>query len=82
MNPQQLATAYDRGTFGVSRRSFLKLAAIAGVSAAGGMLVFPEQRAEAAFTQPEHPNWPTLPGSRVRFTVHSDTHVGASSSNN
>ena len=56
MDPQQLASAYDRGTFGVSRRAFLKLAAVTGVSAAAGMLVFPEQQAAAAFTQPAAPN--------------------------
>ncbi|QOS69143.1 metallophosphoesterase [Eggerthella guodeyinii] len=81
MDPQQLASAFDRGTFGVSRRTFLKLAAVAGVSAAGGMLVFPEQQAAAAFTQPESPHWPSLSGDKIRFTVHSDTHVGASQSN-
>lgn len=81
MDPQQLASAFDRGTFGVSRRTFLKLAAVAGVSAAGGMLVFPEQQAAAAFTQPESPQWPSLSGDKIRFTVHSDTHVGASQSN-
>lgn len=82
MDPQQLASAYDRGTFGVSRRAFLKLAAVAGVSAAAGMLVFPEQQAAAAFTQPAAPNWPPLSGDKIRFTVHSDTHVGASPNNN
>lgn len=82
MDPQQLASAYDRGTFGVSRRAFLKLAAVTGVSAAAGMLVFPEQQAAAAFTQPAAPNWPPLSGDKIRFTVHSDTHVGASPNNN
>ncbi|WP_233789248.1 metallophosphoesterase [Eggerthella lenta] len=82
MDSQQLESAYDRGTFGVSRRTFLKMAAVAGVSAAGGMLIFPEQQAEAAFTQPESPHWPSLSGDKIRFTVHSDTHVGASQSNN
>ncbi|OUO86323.1 metallophosphoesterase [Gordonibacter sp. An232A] len=82
MDSQQLLSAYDGGKFGVSRRTFLKLAAVAGVTAAGGMLVFPEQQAEAAFTQPESPHWPTLSGNKIRFTVHSDTHVGASQNNN
>ena len=82
MDSQQLESAYDRGTFGVSRRTFLKMAAVAGVSAAGGMLIFPEQQAEAAFTQPESQHWPSLSGDKIRFTVHSDTHVGASQSNN
>ncbi|WP_165054283.1 MULTISPECIES: metallophosphoesterase [unclassified Adlercreutzia] len=72
-----LEAAYDQGTFGVSRRTFLKLAAVTGVCAAGGLLVFPDQDAAAAFTAPSSPRWPTLSGSKVRFTVHSDTHVGA-----
>ncbi|MBX9035154.1 LamG-like jellyroll fold domain-containing protein [Gordonibacter massiliensis (ex Traore et al. 2017)] len=71
---EPLETAYDKGTFGVTRRTFLKLAAMAGVSVAGGMLVFPDQEANAAFTQPSEPQWPALSGSKVRFTVHSDTH--------
>ncbi|WP_241157378.1 LamG-like jellyroll fold domain-containing protein [Adlercreutzia sp. ZJ242] len=76
-----LEAAYDQGTFGVSRRTFLKLAAVTGVCAAGGLLVFPDQEAAAAFTAPSSPQWPTLSGSKVRFTVHSDTHVGAGEEN-
>lgn len=68
-----LETAYDEGTFGFSRRTFVKLATVAGVTAVGGMLVFPDEAA-AAFTQPTNPHWETLSGSKVRFTVHSDTH--------
>lgn len=71
---ESLETVYDHGKFGVSRRSFLKMAAVAGISAAGGMLVFPGQQASATFTQPTDPQWPTLNGNKVRFTVHSDTH--------
>ena len=63
MDSSQLSSAYDRGTFGVSRRAFLKLAAVAGISAAGGMLVFPGQEAGAAFAKPESPNWPALSGT-------------------
>ena len=77
--PNPLETAYDRGTFGVSRRTFVKLAAAAGITAAGGALVFPQARqAQAAFTEPDQASWPDLSDDegKVRFTVHSDTHVG------
>lgn len=79
-----LETAYDRGTFGVSRRTFVKMAAAAGVTAVGGALVFPQARqARAAFTEPAGDSWPALDGGgKVRFTVHSDTHVGAGAENN
>ena len=70
----QLSSIYDHGTFGVSRRTFVKLAAACGVTAMGGMLAFPGQHADAAFTEPEDPSWPELPAGKVRFTVHSDTH--------
>ena len=82
MDSHDIESAYDNGTFGVSRRTFLKLAATAGVTAAGGLLVFPDCEAHAAFTQPPASSWPTFSGGKVRFTVHSDTHVGASSANN
>ena len=83
--PNPLETAYDRGTFGVSRRTFVKLAAAAGITAAGGALVFPQARqAQAAFTEPDQASWPDLSDDegKVRFTVHSDTHVGAGAENN
>lgn len=82
MDTRQLASAYSRNTFGVSRRDFIKMAAVAGVTAVSGMLVFPEREAEAAFTKPEDPHWPSLTGDKIRFTVHSDTHVGADQNNN
>lgn len=82
MDSQYLVSTYNHNTFGVSRRTFLKLAAVAGISATGGMLVFPDQQASAAFTSPESPSWPSFSGDKIRFTVHSDTHVGASESNN
>lgn len=72
---------FEESTLGVSRRSFFKLAALAGVSIAGGMLVFPGQQAEAAFTPAPGQSWPPLPAGHVRFTVHSDTHVGAEARN-
>lgn len=56
MDTRQLASAYSRNAFGVSRRDFIKMAAVAGVTAASGMLVFPEREAEAAFTTPEDPH--------------------------
>ena len=37
----QLSSIYDHGTFGVSRRTFVKLAAACGVTAMGGVLAFP-----------------------------------------
>ena len=82
--PNSLETAYDRGTFGVSRRTFVKLAAAAGVTAVAGALVFPQARqAQAAFTEPVETSWPDLSAEgKVRFTVHSDTHVGAGAENN
>ncbi len=82
--PNPLETAYDRGTFGVSRRTFVKMAAAAGITAVGGALVFPQARqARAAFTEPAVANWPDLGATdgKVRFTVHSDTHVGAGAEN-
>lgn len=83
MDPQQqLASAYDYGTFGVSRRTFFKLAAAGGIAAAGGMLIFPGQDADAAFTKPESSSWPDFSAQKIRFTVQSDTHVGASKNNN
>ena len=69
----ELENAYERGTFGVSRRTFMKLAGIAGVTAMGGMLVFPD-RAYGLYTEPTDPHWDALTGDKVRFTVHSDTH--------
>ena len=69
----ELENAYDRGTFGVSRRTFMKLAGAAGVTAMGGMLVFPDA-AYGLYTEPTNPNWEALSGDKVRFTVHSDTH--------
>lgn len=69
----ELESAYERNTFGVSRRTFMKLAGAAGVTAMGGMLVFPNE-AHALYTEPENPRWEQLTGDKVRFTVHSDTH--------
>lgn len=80
---RHLEAAYDRGTFGISRRGFLKLAAAAGVAAYAGALVFPQDQALASFTEPTEPRWPTFPDDgKIRFTVHSDTHVGAKDVNN
>lgn len=70
----ELENAYERGTFGVSRRTFMKLAGIAGVTAMGGMLVFPDNEAHALYTEPAEQHWDELSGDKVRFTVHSDTH--------
>ena len=71
----QLSSIYDHGTFGVSRRTFVKLAAACGVTAMGGMLAFPGQHADAAFTEPEDPSWPEPPRRpTMRSLVHSDTH--------
>ncbi len=83
MDQRNLETAYENNTFGLTRRAFIELAATAGISAAGGMLVFPDQKALAAFTPAPTPSsWPSFSGTKVRFTVHSDTHVGAGSQNN
>jgi hypothetical protein len=86
LNDQQLNSlnaAYDQGTFGVSRRAFVKLAAAAGVAAMGGALVFPESEAQADFTEPATSSWPELnDDSKVYFTMHSDTHVDAEDNNN
>lgn len=82
MDHRNLESAYESNTFGLTRRAFVALAATAGVSAAGGMLVFPDQKASAAFTPaPATPSWPSFSDGKVRFTVHSDTHVGAGSEN-
>lgn len=70
----ELENAYERGTFGVSRRTFMKLAGVAGVTAMGGMLVFPDNEAHALYTEPAEQHWDELSGDKVRFTVHSDTH--------
>ena len=56
----ELENAYERGTFGVSRRTFMKLAGIAGVTAMGGMLVFPD-RAYGLYTEPTIPIGMRLP---------------------
>jgi predicted MPP superfamily phosphohydrolase len=81
---EELGAAYDQGTFGVSRRAFISLAAAAGVAAYAGSLVFPEQHeALAEFTQTDTTSFPTLTDEgKVRFTMHSDTHVGANTNNN
>lgn len=77
-----LQEAYDKGTFGVSRRTFVKLATAAGITAVGGALVFPGAQAQAQFTQPAKTDWPHLTDQgKVRFTVHSDTHVGSFAEN-
>lgn len=82
MDHRNLETAYESNTFGLTRRAFVALAATAGISAAGGMLVFPDHKALAAFTPaPTTPSWPSFADGKVRFTVHSDTHVGAGSEN-
>lgn len=78
---EHASSFFETSTIGVSRRSFLKLAAVAGVSLAGGMLVFPDQRADAAFSPAPGQAWPALQDGHVRFTVHSDTHVGAEARN-
>ena len=70
----ELENAYERGTFGVSRRTFMKLAGVVGVTAMGGMLVFPDNEAHALYTEPAEQHWDALTGDKVRFTVHSDTH--------
>lgn len=73
----ELDRAYDSGTFGISRRSFLQLAGLAGVTAWGGALVFP---GSASASPAQASSWKPLPaaGDRViRFSVHSDTHIGA-----
>ncbi len=78
-----LENAYDRGTFGISRRTFVELAAAAGITAVGGALVFPNAQAQAKFTEPAQASWPSLTDSgKVRFTVHSDTHIGSNTNNN
>lgn len=80
---KRLTTAYNENTFGLTRRRFVVLATTAGISAVGGMLVFPEQKADAFFTPVTgSPSWPSFPEGRIRFTVHSDTHVGAGAQNN
>lgn len=77
---QLLEEAYHNGHFGVSRRAFLQAAGLMGVSALGGALVFP-QSAGAQFVPVE--SWIKLPSGegKLRFTVHSDTHVGAGADN-
>lgn len=74
-----VAEAYDHGTFGVSRRAFLQMAGLAGVTAVGGALVFPGTASAAAPVT----SWKPLPSGdgKIRFTVHSDTHVGSGEDN-
>ena len=79
---ESLSEAYDKGTFGMSRRTFTQLAMAAGITAVGGALVFPSKQAHAGFTEPAQSQWPTLEDGKIRFTVHSDTHVGADPENN
>lgn len=75
MNANSLEYVYNHGTFGVDRRRFLQLASAAGVAAVGGALLVPEER--HAHAEETTSALPTLEDGKVRFTVHSDVHVGA-----
>lgn len=77
MHQQQLEAAYEANTFGVTRRAFIKAAAVAGVAALGDMLVFPMADAHTATGQSLPPASLATTGDVIRFTVQSDTHLGA-----
>nr|WP_253904809.1 twin-arginine translocation signal domain-containing protein [Adlercreutzia sp. ZJ473] len=59
-----LEAAYDQGTFGVSRRTFLKLAAVTGVCAAGGFWSFPTRRPQLRSRHRALPNGRRSPAAR------------------
>lgn len=78
-NANGLEKAYEQGTFGISRRAFLKAAAAAGVTAMNGALLFPQTaHAETGNTAIAGAALPSGDG-KLRFTVHSDTHIGCDS---
>lgn len=74
-----LEKAYSQGTFGISRRAFLEAAAAAGVTAMNGALLFPRTaHAETGNSTAAGAALPSGDG-KLRFTVHSDTHIGCDS---
>lgn len=77
-----LVDAYDQNTFSVGRRAFLAIAAASGVGAVGGALLAPAPAlaAQDAADDTAEGGLPVLEDGKVRFTVHSDVHVGASGS--
>lgn len=79
-----LLNVYDQGKFSVGRRAFVALAAASGVTAMGGALLAPSAarmaRAAESTAAASGTGLPQLEDGKVRFTVHSDIHVGASCS--